>query len=121
MQVQLSSGNCDIIASNDVFLFKNSNELTFHIDDDDGSRSRVVLRFMQDQSGEHRVSVEPESDYELVLSCFNFFDRFGVGLKEPLHIGESMGKNVYILFSTKLHTNKQPYVKSVRFTLYREH
>ena len=120
MKVQLSSGNCDIIASNEVFLFKDSNELTFHIDDDDGSYSRVVMKFMQDQSDERRVNIEPVGDYDLVLSCYNFFNRFDICLKEPIPIGESMGKLVYIHFSTKLHTTKESNVKSVRFTLYRE-
>ena len=120
MQVQLSSGNFDIIASNEVFLFGDSNELTFYIDDDDGSHSRVILRFLEDQKNERTVSIDPEGDYDLVITCTNFFSRFGTGLKEPIQIGESMGKGVYILFSTKQHTNKSPSVKSVQFTLYRE-
>ena len=120
MQVQLSSGNHDIIASNEVFLFKESDELVFWVEDDDHSQSRVILRFRENQVEEHRVDVEPENDCDLVITCFNFFSRFTIGLKEPIQLGESMGKNVYIMFSTKQHTNKPPYVRSVRFTLYRE-
>lgn len=120
MQVQLSSGKFDIISSNEVFLFGDSNELVFNIHDDDGSHSRVTMRFLEDQKEERSVNLEPEGDYDLVITCFNFFSRFGAGLKEPILIGESMGKNVYIQFSTKQRTIKPPYVKSVRFTLYRE-
>jgi len=120
MQVQLSSGNYDVIASNEVFLFKDSDELIFRVDDDDGSRSRVVLRFLENQDEGRKVNIEPKDDYDLTITCFNFFSRFGTGLKEPIQIGESMGKGVYILFSTKQYTNKPPYVRSVRFTLYRE-
>lgn len=120
MQVQLSSGKFDIIASNEVFLFGDSNELVFNIKDDDGSLSRVTMRFLEDQKEERRMDLEPEGDDNLVITCFNFYSRFGAGLKEPVLIGESMGKNVYIQFSTKQHTTKTPYVKSVRFTLYRE-
>lgn len=120
MQVRLESGNCDIIASNEVFLYKDSNELIFRIDDDDGSQSCVTLRFVEKQDEGHKVQVEPEDDYNMTITCFNFFSRFGTGLKEPIPIGESMGKNVYLLFSTKQHTNKPHYVRSVRFTLYRE-
>lgn len=120
MKVHLSSGNYDIIASNEVFLFKDSDELIFGIEDDDASQSCVILRFREDQTGERRVDVEPENDYDLVITCFNFFSRFGTGLKEPIQIGESTGKDVYIIFSAKQHTGKPPYVRSVRFTLYRE-
>lgn len=120
MQVRLSSGNCDIIESNEVFLFKDSNELVFHIDDDDGSRSRLFLQFHEDNEGKRSLNLEPKGDYDLVITCNNFFSRFGAGLKEPIQIGESMGKCVYILFSTKQHTANPPYVRSVRYTLYRE-
>ncbi|MBQ7099139.1 MAG: hypothetical protein IJO05_05410 [Oscillospiraceae bacterium] len=119
MQVRLSSGNYDIIASNEVFLYKDCNELTFQINDDDDSRSQLIMRFLQDETRKSRVDVEPDGDYVLILSCFNFFDRFAMGLKEPLLIGESMSKNVYLIFSTKQH-DKQALVRSVRFTLYRE-
>lgn len=120
MQVQLSCGNYDIIAANEVFLFQNSNELVFQIDDDDGSRSRLILRFRDDPEMKQSLVLEPEGDYDLVITCFNFFSRFGAGLKEPVLIGESMGKGVYIMFSTKQHTTKPSCVRSVRFTLYRE-
>lgn len=119
MQVQLSSGNYDIIASNEVFLFMDCNELSFQIDDDDGSRSHLIMRFVRDETNTSRVDLEPNSDYVLTLSCYNFFDRFAMGLKEPIPIGESMGKNVYLIFSTKQH-DRDALVRSIRFTLYRE-
>jgi hypothetical protein len=120
MQVQLSSGNYDVIASNEVFLFGDSNELVFRINDDDGSCSHMVLKFSEDPEKKQCLHYEPVGDYDFTINCFNFFSRFGSGLKEPILIGESMGRNVYIIFSTKQHTNKPPYVRSVRFTLYRE-
>lgn len=119
MRVQLSSGNYDIISSNEVFLYKDCNELTFQIDDDDGSRSHLIMRFLQDKTNKSRVDVEPDGDYVLILSCFNFFDRFTMGLKKPIPIGESMGKNVYLIFSTKQH-DREALVRSIRYTLYRE-
>ena len=120
MQVQLSSGNYDVIASNEVFLFGDNNELVFQIDDDDGSRSQMVLRFLEDTEKKQSLHYEPIGDYDSVITCFNFFSRFGSGLKEPILIGESIGKGVYILFSTKQHTTKSPHVKSIQYTLYRE-
>ncbi|MBR5293182.1 MAG: hypothetical protein IKU31_00265 [Oscillospiraceae bacterium] len=120
MQVRLSSGNYDVIASNDVFLFGDNNELVLHIDDDDGTQSRMVLRFIEDLEEKRSLKIEPRGDYELVINCLNFFRGMGAGLKEPILVGESMGKDVYILFSTKRHSAMPPYVRSVHFTLFRE-
>lgn len=120
MQVRLSSGNYDVIASNDVFLFGDNNELVLHIEDDDGTQSRMVLRFIEAPEEKRSLKLEPIGDYELVINCLNFFSGMGAGLKEPVLVGESMGKDVYILFSTKRYNAMPQYVRSVHFTLFRE-
>lgn len=119
MQIQMRSGNCDIVASNAVFLFDDSEELTILIDDDDGSRCCLKLRFLRDPSGKQRVEPVQSGDDRLLLKCFNFSARMGSGLAEPALIGESGGKNMYIMFWTSLFGSREPYTRSVQYTIFR--
>jgi hypothetical protein len=119
MQVQMGSGNCDIVASNEVFLFDDSEELVLHIFDDDNSHCCLTLRFIQDQSKKQRV--EPQvGDDGLTWNCYNFNTHLGAGLKKPVLVGESNGKGVYIIFWTKIYGTCEPHVRSVQFTVFRE-
>lgn len=119
MRIQMSSGNCDIVACNEVFLFDDSEELALHIYDDDDSYCCIALRFIQDESKKQRIEPEGGND-SLALTCYNFNSRFGAGLKTPVLVGESDGKNMYIMFWTKIQGSCEPYVRSVQFTIFRE-
>ena len=120
MRIQMSSGNCDILASDDVFLFEDSEELKIQMVDDDGSISYLALRFVEDKSGKQWIDpIQKGADW-MGLKCYNFSSRLGAGLKRPALIGESNGKNVYIMFWTKLYGSKKPYTRSVQFTIFRD-
>ena len=119
MQVQMGSGNCDIVASNEVFLFDDSEELVLHFYDDDNSNCCMTLRFVQDQSKKQRI--EPQAgDDSLTLNCYNFSSHLGAGLKKPVLVGETNGKGIYFIFWTKVYGNREPLVRSVQFTVFRE-
>lgn len=120
MNVQLSSGNYDIIASGETFLFHDSEELTIRVNDDDGTFIHLVLLFKKDAGGQRKIEPFVEED-RLTLTCYNFSHREGTGLSHPTHIADANGKPIYLTFWTKLDGSKPPYTRSVRFTLFQEH
>lgn len=119
MQIQMSSGNYDIVANSESFLFDDSEELTIHIDDDDGMHSYMTFKFVRDNSKKQRIEPRGGGD-RLTLTCYNFNSRLGAGLKKSVLVGESNGKKMYIMFWTKVYGSREPYVRSVQFTIFRE-
>lgn len=119
MQVQLSSGNYDIIASGDTFLFHDAEELSIRVNGNKNDHIHIVLLFQNDASGQRRIKASSEKGH-LLLTCYNFSHHEGIGLSHPTHIADIDGKAVYLTFWTKLDGSKPPYTRSVRFTIFQE-
>jgi len=116
MQFHLSSGEYNIIASGDTFLFGPSEDLTIQINDDSVSPLRITLRFLEDSSAEKDIHTDIEND-SLVITCMNFHG-IGTGLKRPTHIADIDGKPVYFIFSSNYLGDKNTPIRSVKFTFF---
>ena len=118
MQVDLTSGGHRIIASGDVFLFGESNELTIKVAGDDSFDVRVTLEFLSDESTEHKIK-RSIVDNSLILSCYNFGGD-GTGLSRPAYIADVTGKGVFLMFWMYEEGIKERKAKSVKYTLFYE-
>ena len=118
MQVDLTSGGHRIIASGDVFLFGESNELTIKVAGDDSFDVRVTLEFLSDESTEHKIK-RSIVDNSLILSCYNFGGD-GTGLSRPAYIADVNGKGVFLMFWMFAEGIKERKAKSVKYTLFYE-
>lgn len=116
MQVQLSSGNYDIIASGETYLFHNTNELSIRISDGQDFHLHIKLRFLTDDSKEQRIHGEV-IDECIVLSCFHFHDS-GTGMTYPWKIANIQGKDIYITFWSFVDGTNEPKPRRVRYTLF---
>lgn len=118
MQVNLSSGNCRIIASGESFLFGPYEDLVIQVEDGDEFQVKIVMKFTEDDSGEHDINTAVEND-SLVITCVNF-SSMGTGLKRPAHIADVNGKKVYFIFSSGYLGDKEEKARSVKYTVFLE-
>lgn len=118
MQVDLSSGGYNIVASGDVFLFHESNELTIKVTGNDGFDVCVALKFLNDESGEQKIQRDILKD-GLVLSCYNFGGD-GTGLSRPAYIADVNNKKVFLIFWMYEEGIKERKARSVKYTLFYE-
>lgn len=118
MHAHLSSGNYNIVASGETFLFDPNEELTIHIDDGNVFQVRIVLKFVENVSGEGDISTNIEND-SLIITCVNF-SSVGEGLKRPAHIADVNGKKVYFMFSSSYLGNKEDKARSIKYTVFWE-
>lgn len=118
MQVAMSSGKYDIIANDETFLFGPDEDFTVQVMDESESLVRIVLKFVENDSGEFDI-YNDIVDESLIITCVNF-DGLGTGLKRPVHIADSNGKEIYFMFSSTLHRNMENRIRSVKYTLFRE-
>lgn len=118
MQVHLSSGNYDIIASGETFLFAPYEDLTIQIDDGNEFQVELIMKFTEDTSRERGIYPVVVND-SLVITCANF-NGMGTGLKRPAHIAEIYGKDVYFMFSFSYLGDKEDKSISVKYTVFWE-
>lgn len=115
MQVTLSSGNYDIIAHGQTFLFGPEEDLSIDIDTQEDFKFSIILKFQQDESGMQEIRQNLEKN-KIILSCKNFKDE-GTGTPAPVDIVEIDGKKMYFMFWSFLDGEK---ARSVRYTLFVE-
>ena len=118
MQIQLSSGNFNIVSSGETFLYGPYEDLTIRVDDGDGFQVIIVMRFTEDASGESGINTNVEND-SLVITCVNF-SGMGTGLKRPAHIADVNSKKVYFMFSSSCLGDKDDKARSVKYTVFWE-
>lgn len=116
MQVELHSGGYKIIASGDVFLFGESDDLVIKATGADNSEICVILKFQTDGTGSQRIDREI-TEKGLVLHCCNFTGS-GTGLLRPAPIAKTGGKNIYLMFWMYEQGIKKPKARSVKYTLF---
>lgn len=115
MLISLSSGNYDIIASGQAFLFSKDKDFRIDIQEKNGFAFSLILNFIENESGEQNIQVKT-IDNEIVLTCINF-ENIGTGLKEPIKVATIEGKNLYFTFRAYL---EGAVSRSVKYTLFRE-
>ena len=71
MLVSLSSGNYDIVASGQAFLFSKDKDLRIDIQADNGFAFSLILNFIENESVEQDLQLKT-NDREIVLTCINF-------------------------------------------------
>lgn len=116
MQVHLSSGNYDILASGETFLFGPDEDLTIQVRERNTESLKIVMRFTKNASGKRDIQTEIAED-ALVIRCINFTG-LSASLKHPAHIADIDGKEVYFMFSSSFSGEKK--VRSVKYTVFRE-
>lgn len=117
MRILLRSGNYDIIANGETYLFQNSDDFAIQISDDAGWDLSIVLSFIDD-SGEMDIRSEVEED-TLIISCLNFNGR-NMGLKQPTHIADVDNRALYLMFTTDLVVKNGYKIRSVKYTIFLE-
>ena len=118
IQVLLSSGDYNIVANGESFLFGPSEDLTLQIIDGNELLLKVIMKFKDDDSGERDINTVIMDD-SLVINCINF-SGLGTGLKNPTHIASINKKKVYLMFSSSSLGNKENKSRSVKYTVYME-
>ena len=115
MQISLSSGNYDIVASGQAFLFSKDKDLRIDIQADNGFAFSLVLNFIENESVEQDLQLKT-TDKEIVLTCINFANT-GAGVKEPVKVATINGRNMYFIFRAYLEWTVS---RSVKYTLFSE-
>ena len=109
MQIYLSSGGCDIIASGQTFLFGRQEDLRIRVE------MEIRLNFMENESGEVRIQSRLKGDI-LTISCLNF-ENAGSGVSTPQEIAEIDGRKLYFTFWSYVDGKES---RSVRYTFFYE-
>lgn len=119
MQINLSSGNYNIISSGQVFLFGEEEHFRIDLIADDGFQFALVLKFLKDSSEEIYVKQEVEGN-TIIYTCSNFQDE-GAGVVEPLKIATVGGKQLFFMFWSYLEgVPEKKQVRSIKYTIYSE-
>lgn len=115
MLISLSSGNYDIVASGQAFLFSKDEDFRIDIQVDQGFAFSLILYFIENESGKRDIQMKT-SDNEIVLTCINF-ENMGAGLKEPVKVAAINGRNLYFTFRAYLEGMAS---RSVKYTFFIE-
>lgn len=119
MQINLSSGNYNIISSGQVFLFGEEEHFRIDVIADDGFQFAVVLKFLKDSFEEMKITQKTEKN-TIVLICSNFQDN-GAGSVNPFHIATVGGKQLFFMFWSYLEgTPEKGQARSIKYTIYSE-
>ena len=116
MQVNLSSGDYNIVSSGQAFLFGLDKNLKISIVTDNNFEFFIVLKFRKDAYGEQKID-KKVSENKITLTCFNF-DDLGTGLVKPLRIARIEGKEIFLLFWSYLEGATKGKVRSVKYTVF---
>ncbi len=115
MLISLSSGNYDIVASGQAFLFSKDDDFRIDIQADKGFTFSLTLNFVEDESAKRDMQVKTHEN-EIVLTCLNF-ENTGAGLKEPVKLAEIDGRGLYFVFWSYLEGKAS---RSVKYTIFAE-
>lgn len=119
MQINLSSGNYNIINSGQVFLFGEEAPFKINVICNDGFQFSLLLKFLKDNSEELNITQEVEGN-TIIYTCSNFKDE-GAGVVEPLKIATVDGKQLFFLFWSYLEgMPEKKQVRSIKYTIYSE-
>lgn len=105
MLVSLSSGNYDIVASGQAFLFSKDKDLRIDIQADNGFAFSLILNFIENESVEQDLQLKT-NDREIVLTCINFANT-GAGVKS-LSKWLRLAAGICILFSGLIWRERYP-------------
>lgn len=90
--VVITSGPAKVVASGSVINFK-GNPLRISVQELDFD---LVFEFMDEEtSDESRIRITPDRG-DARLTLINFKSTLGSGLKEPIHLGTSENRDVYL-------------------------
>ena len=119
MQINLSSGNYNIINSGQVFLFGEKEPFKIDVISDEDFRFSILLKFMKDNSGKIGMTQEHEEN-TIIYTCINFQDN-GAGVVQPLKIATVGGKQLFFMFWSYLEgVPEKKQVRSIKYTIYSE-
>ena len=96
MLISLRSGDYDIVASGQAFLFSKDEDFRIDIQADDGFAFSLILIFSTDESGKQDVQMKI-NDNIITLKCINF-ENTGTGMKEPVKVATIDGRDLYFTF-----------------------
>ena len=108
MLISLSSGNFDIVASGQAFLFAKDKDFRIDIKEGEEFTFSITLNFSENESGKEDIQVRTNGN-EIILTCLNFKNT-GTGALEP-------GRDLYFTFWSYLEGKKS---RSVKYTFFYE-
>lgn len=118
MQINLSSGNYNIVSSGQVFLF-GEEDLKIDVIANENFNFSIVLNFTKDVSEETTIEIEGEGN-TISLKCVNFSD-LGTGSSKPINIATIQGKKLFFMFWSYFEgMPEQGQARSVKYTLFLE-
>lgn len=115
MLISLSSGNYDIIASGQVFLFSKDKDFKIDIQADKEFTFSIKMNFIENESGKQDIQIKTNGN-EIALTCLNF-ENTGTGLKEPVKLVKIDSRDLYFMFWSYLEGKG---VRSVKYTFFAE-
>lgn len=111
---EIKSGQADVIASGTVISFKkNPIEILFGFVNE---RLKLIIEFEEDKENkETRIKPSIPSKDTLILKLINYNNSLGSGNTEPLKIGNTEGR--YIFLNYRVHPLNE-WDKTVHYTIY---
>ena len=93
-----SSGN-EVIASGMAYTFEKNGEIEISLEAGAGKKLYFEFRF-RDEEGEKQSidTAETETKDRLTLTCINFNNVLGTGMKRAVKVGDYEGKQLYLTF-----------------------
>lgn len=105
MQVKITSGQYNIVASGMAYLFDKNADFTMNIEADNGYSFSVVLKFEENFQKEYTIQKDIRNN-TIFLTCYNF-NESGTGLSKPVEIAVIAGKALYLMFWSYLDGNEK--------------
>ena len=91
-----SSGN-EVIASGMAYTFEKNGEIEISLEA--GAGKKLYFEFcFRDEEGEKQSVEAEETEDRLTLTCSNFNNVFGTGIKRAVKVGDYEGKQLYLTF-----------------------
>ena len=115
MLISLSSGDFDIVASGQAFLFAKDKDFRIDIKEGEEFTFSITLNFSENESGTEDIQVRTNGN-EIILTCLNFKNT-GTGVSEPVKVATLDGRDLYFTFWSYLEGKKS---RSVRYTFFSE-
>ena len=123
MEFKLSSGNYDIVACGEAFLFEDCGNFVIEIDKCDGSdfHFSIVINFITDESSNERKVTSVINDKgNVVTTNFVNLNRKKDRILKPIQVATIDDRELYFILETSYYKETGNEVRTVKYTFFHE-
>lgn len=117
MQIDKLSGGYHILESGSILTYSGTDDIVFRLKMDKTFKFQVVLKFEEKEKDDQQLKFNTDSQQNIItITCVNFNNLLGTGIKKPIELATFNNKKVFINFCIYATGDEIP--RKVTYTFY---